>query len=98
MESMQQPLIPHLFRTEFRKIVAVLCKTLGIEHMEAAEDIVSDSFLAAMETWPYKGLPKSPTAWLYTVAKNKARNHINRTQLFVNKIAPQLKSTLTQTT
>ena len=95
---MQQPLIPHLFRTEFRKIVAVLCKTLGIEHMEAAEDIVSDSFLAAMETWPYKGLPKSPTAWLYTVAKNKARNHINRTQLFVNKIAPQLKSTLTQTT
>ena len=51
----QQELIPHLFRTEFRKITAVLCKHFGIEHIEIAEDIASETFLSALETWTYKG-------------------------------------------
>jgi len=89
----QQELIPHLFRTEFRKITAVLCKHLGIDHIEMAEDIASDTFLSAVETWTYKGIPPNPTAWLYTVAKNKARNQINRANLFADKIAPELKHT-----
>jgi RNA polymerase sigma factor (sigma-70 family) len=89
---MQQELIPHLFRTESRKITAVLCKFLGIEHISIAEDIASETFLAALETWSYKGIPENPTAWLYTVAKNKAKNHISRNQLF-EKIAQQVKQT-----
>ena len=63
----ENELIPHLFRTEYRKITSVLCKLFGIEHIEIAEDIVSDTFLLAAETWGQKGLPKNPTAWLYTV-------------------------------
>jgi RNA polymerase sigma-70 factor (ECF subfamily) len=86
----QQELIPHLFRTEFRKITAVLSKLMGIEHIETAEDIVSDTFLSAIETWPYKGIPPNPAAWLYSVAKNKARNHIARNHLFDDKVAPQM--------
>jgi RNA polymerase sigma factor (sigma-70 family) len=79
---MDQPaLIPHLFRTEFRKITAVLCKHFGIEHIELAEDIASDTFLAALENWPYKGVPPNPVAWLYTVAKNKTRNQLRRSGL-----------------
>ena len=87
----QQNLIPHLFRTEFRKIVSVLCKSFGMEHMETAEDLASETFLSAMETWAYNGVPENPTAWLYTVAKNKAKNYLNRNQLFNKKIAPDLK-------
>ena len=45
----QQELIPHLFRTEYRKIASVLCKLFGIEHIEIAEDIASETFLSAME-------------------------------------------------
>lgn len=89
----QQDLLPHLFRTEFRKITAVLCKHLGIEHIETAEDIVSDTFLLAVETWCFKGVPENPTAWLYTVAKNKARNYKVREHIFTEKIADQLKAT-----
>ena len=89
----QQELIPHLFRTEFSKIAAVLCKLFGIEHMEAAEDLTSETFLAAMETWTYKGIPENPAAWLYTVAKNKARNYIRRNNLFAGKITAALKDT-----
>ena len=85
-------LIPHLFRIEFRKITAVLCKLFGIEHIETAEDIASDTFLAAFETWTYKGIPENPTAWLYYVAKNKAKNYLQRNSVFQNKIKPELKS------
>ena len=77
----QQELIPHLFRTEFTKITAVLCKLFGIEHIEVAEDIASETFLAALETWSYKGIPENPVAWLYAVAKNKAKNLISRNQI-----------------
>lgn len=87
----QQELIPHLFRTEFRKITAVLCKLFGIEHIEVAEDIASETFLSALETWTYKGIPGNPQAWLYSVAKNKARNYISRNHIFIEKIVPQIK-------
>jgi RNA polymerase sigma factor (sigma-70 family) len=88
----EQELIPHLFRTEYSKIAAVLCKRFGIAHMETAEDIASEAFLSALKTWTYNGIPENPVAWLYTVAKNKAKNYITRTQLFTFKVAGQLKS------
>src|SRR5690242_19253910 len=91
----EQQLIPHLFRTEFSKITSVLCKLFGIEHIEIAEDIASDTFLSAVETWSYKGLPQNPTAWLYTVAKNKAKNYLHHNNIFIQKIAPQIKHTST---
>lgn len=88
----KQELIPHLFRTESGKITTVLCKRFGIEHIEIAEDITSDTFLAALETWTYKGVPENPVAWLYTVAKNKTKNYFTRNHLFIEKIARQIKS------
>jgi len=90
----QQELIPHLFRSEFRKITSVLCKLFGIEHIEVAEDIASETFLSAIETWTYKGIPENPVAWLYTVAKNKARNYFTRNKIFSEKISKQLKHTV----
>ncbi|HLK27849.1 MAG TPA: DUF6596 domain-containing protein [Puia sp.] len=92
----QQELIPHLFRTEYRKITAVLCKLFGIEHIEVAEDIASDTFLTASETWGLKGIPPNPTAWLYNVAKNKAKNHLKRNSIFENKISVELKRAKTR--
>ncbi|HEX9510035.1 MAG TPA: DUF6596 domain-containing protein [Puia sp.] len=91
MASTNPELIPHLFRTEFRKITAVLCKAVGIENMEVAEDLASETFLSALETWPFKGIPNNPTAWLYLVARNKARNYIRRNHLFSEKIAGPIK-------
>ena len=87
----QQELLPHLFRTEYRKITAVLCKLFGIEHIEIAEDLASDTFLRASEVWGIKGLPENPTAWLYTVAKNKAKNYFKHNQIFTQKISGQIK-------
>lgn len=84
-------LIPHLFRTEFSKITAIICSHFGLSHIEMAEDIAGDTFLSAMESWPYKGIPENPTAWLYAVAKNKAKNQLKRNALFDSKIAYELR-------
>jgi len=87
----ENELIPHLFRTEYRKIIAVLCKYFGFTHIEVAEDIAADTFLSASEMWGMHGLPGNPVAWLYTVAKNKAKNLLQRESLFNQKIVPEIK-------
>jgi len=90
----QNVLLPQLFRSEYRKLVSVLTYRFGLEHIEAAEDIVSETFLTASETWAIKGIPDNPTAWLYTVAKNKARNFRFRTAHFTEKISPEIQHSL----
>ncbi|HVW96380.1 MAG TPA: sigma-70 family RNA polymerase sigma factor [Mucilaginibacter sp.] len=87
----QQELIPHLFRTEFSRITAVLGKLFGFDHIETAEDIASDTFLQASETWGLRGLPENPKAWLYAVARNKARDYLRRNKVFSEKIAAEIK-------
>lgn len=70
--------IDHLFRQESGRMVAVLVKIFGAEHIELAEDVVQDALLSALETWKYRGLPDNPRAWLYRTAKNKAIDIIRR--------------------
>ncbi len=84
-------LIPHLFRTEYRKIVSVLCKYFGLSQVALAEDIASDTFLTATQSWGVEGVPANPVAWLYQVAKNKAKNAMHRKDIFENKVVPQIK-------
>jgi RNA polymerase sigma factor (sigma-70 family) len=88
----EKELLPHLFRTEYRKIIAVLVRHFGFEQISMAEDIASDTFLIAAETWGIKGLPENPVAWLYFVAKNKARDQVKRDLIFKQKIKPALHS------
>jgi RNA polymerase sigma factor (sigma-70 family) len=87
----EEVILPHLFRTEYRNIVSVLCYLFGIEHMEIAEDIVSDTFLSATELWASKGIPDNPTGWLYTVAKNKTRNYLKRNTVFEQKLSAEIR-------
>jgi RNA polymerase sigma factor (sigma-70 family) len=87
----QQELIPHLFRAEYSKITTVLCKLFGVEHIQIAEDLASETFLVAFETWNYKGIPTNPTAWLYLVAKNKAKNYFHHNKIFAEKISRQIQ-------
>jgi RNA polymerase sigma factor (sigma-70 family) len=87
-------ILPQLFRSNFSKLVAVIARFVGLEHLEVAEDIVSETFLQAAETWKVKGIPDNPTGWLYTVAKHKSHKHFKRNKLFTEKIAPQLAEDL----
>ena len=68
-------------------------QTFWFDEIEIAEDIASDTFMTAAQTWGMNGVPKNPTAWLYNVAKNKAKNYLQRDSLFKNKIALEIKKT-----
>ncbi|GAB2576926.1 RNA polymerase sigma factor [Spirosoma areae] len=93
MENAQES-IKSLFQQEFAKLVAVISKRFGLQHIELAEDIVSETFLLAAETWGVRGLPANPTAWLYTVAKQKTLYQFKRRNLLNDKIIPELAARL----
>jgi len=89
-------ILPHLYRTEYRKIIAVLARLFGFEHIQIAEDIASDTFLLASETWADGKMPVNPAAWLYTVAKNKAKDHLKHNAVFDQKVSQHLKTRTSQ--
>jgi RNA polymerase sigma-70 factor (ECF subfamily) len=46
--------------------------------LAAAEDALSDAFLAALRTWPDRGIPRAPEAWLLTAARRNLLKVVRR--------------------
>jgi len=86
----QSNLIPQLYRQEFSKMVALICSRFGVDQIDAAEDVVSETFLAAAETWGLKGVPDNPVGWLYRVAKNNTLNGLKHERVFRQKVKREL--------
>lgn len=63
--------VEHFFRHEYGKVVAVLCRRVGMHHLALVEDSVQVALMTGLETWTKNGLPDNPSAWLYKVAWNK---------------------------
>jgi len=84
--------LKQLFHQEFAKMVAVITKLYGLPYIEIAEDIVSETFLSATETWRIKGIPANSTAWLYKVAKRKTLYHFRRNKILDEKIIPEIEA------
>ncbi|MGN6291702.1 MAG: RNA polymerase sigma factor [Chitinophagaceae bacterium] len=80
-------LVDHLFRHESGKMISVLSRLLGLQNLDAAEDIVQDTLLQAMSSWTYGALPDNPQAWLHRVARNKAIDLLRRKKKF-REISP----------
>ena len=82
-------LADHLFRDEAGKLISVLTGIFGINRLQLAEDVVQESLVRALRTWPYAGIPQNPAAWLTQTAKNLALDLIRREKLFHDK-EPQI--------
>lgn len=63
-------LVEHFFRHEYGRLVATLCRRVGVQHIEVVEDAVQSALMTALESWTVAGLPDSPSAWLSRVAHN----------------------------
>jgi RNA polymerase sigma-70 factor, ECF subfamily len=61
---------------ERARIVAGLIRLTG--DWDLAEDCVQDAVARALERWPVDGVPRSPGAWLTTVARNRALDVLRR--------------------
>ena len=62
-----------------REWAAVLAATVcTVRDLDVAEECAQEAFVAAFEAWCRDGIPKSPGAWLTTVAKRRAVDMIRR--------------------
>lgn len=66
-----------LFRQESGRLVAYLTRFFGVQDLATAEDVAQETLLTAFQSWT-EGLPPEPSAWLFTVAKNRARDVLRR--------------------
>jgi RNA polymerase sigma factor (sigma-70 family) len=80
-------IVEHLFRHEGAKMVAILTKIFGIEHLNLAEDVVQEALVRALQTWPFYGIPKNPSAWIMRASRNLALDVVRRRKVFQNKQA-----------
>ena len=56
-------------RAAYGRLLAILAARDG--DIESAEDCLAEAFAEALRTWPEKGVPRNPGAWLLTVARNR---------------------------
>ena len=80
-------IVEHLFRHEGAKMVAILTRIFGIEHLNLAEDVVQEALVRALQTWPFYGVPKNPSAWIMRASRNLALDVVRRRKVFQNKQA-----------
>jgi RNA polymerase sigma factor (sigma-70 family) len=80
-------IVEHLFRHEGAKMVATLTRIFGIEHLNLAEDVVQEALARALQTWPFYGVPKNPSAWIMRASRNLALDVVRRRKVFQNKQA-----------
>ena len=68
--------VERTFRAESGPALATLARMLG--DLEAAEDAVQEAFVEALRTWPDRGVPDRPGAWITTTARNRALDRLRR--------------------
>src|SRR5690606_13718325 len=75
--------IETVWRMESPRIIAGPARALG--DVGLAEDAAQDALVRALETWPRSGVPANPAAWLTTVARRRAIDHLRRGQVNARK-------------
>ncbi|HKQ17082.1 MAG TPA: sigma-70 family RNA polymerase sigma factor, partial [Solirubrobacterales bacterium] len=76
-------IVDRLFRDEQGRAVATLIRVLG--DFDLAEEAVQDAFTTALETWPIRGVPANPGAWITTTARNRAIDRLRRRRRLLEK-------------
>jgi RNA polymerase sigma-70 factor, ECF subfamily len=75
--------IDRLFREEQGRAIATLIRVTG--DFDLAEEAVQDAFISALETWPQRGVPDNPGAWITTTARNRAIDRLRRRKRLTEK-------------
>jgi RNA polymerase sigma-70 factor (ECF subfamily) len=52
---------------------------------DLAEDAVQEAFAEAVRTWPERGVPRNPGAWITTTARNRAIDRLRRERVLREK-------------
>jgi RNA polymerase sigma-70 factor (ECF subfamily) len=74
-----------VLREERTRLTAALVRILG--DWNAAEELVQDAAVAALEHWPAEGVPDNPGAWLMTTARRRAVDRLRRGARYRERLA-----------
>ena len=70
--------VDKVYKQHFGKMLSFLLHFSSDMDPESAEDIVQDSFSAALTDWRIHGIPENTAGWIYRVCRNKALNQIKK--------------------
>ncbi|MBT6253924.1 sigma-70 family RNA polymerase sigma factor [Candidatus Uhrbacteria bacterium] len=89
---MQRKQFQKLYTTLFDPIYRFIYFRVGGD-VEVAEDLTSEVFMKALEHIEKLDEDNHPKAWLYTVARNKLKNHYRdkKVEVDIDKVAPFLE-------
>src|SRR5947209_8702228 len=65
-------------RESYGRLLAFL--VVRTRDVAGAEDALADAFAAALRTWPVRGVPDNPDAWLLTAARHRQTDAVRRRQ------------------
>src|SRR5204863_630853 len=74
--SAAHDVVDRVFREEQGRAVATLIR-VPVD-FDLAEEAVQKAFISALETWPERGVPANPGAWITTTARNRAIDRLRR--------------------
>ena len=66
-----------IYRETIRPLYAYVSRRVGGD-VGLAEDLAQETWMRAVETWPARGVPDEPLAWLIRVAHNTLVSHFRR--------------------
>jgi RNA polymerase sigma-70 factor (ECF subfamily) len=74
-------------RDSYGRLVAILAARS--RDIAGSEDALAEALVTALRTWPVRGIPANPDAWLLTTARNLMKNEA-RHQAVIAAAAPDL--------
>ena len=95
-ESATHAAVEELARNSYGRLIAFLASRSG--DVAAAEDALSEAFLAALRKWPLDGVPERPEAWLLRAARNRLIDSARHNQVrqesetFLRQIAEEAQA------
>jgi len=72
-----------VFRQEYGRILATLIRISG--SFDRAEESMQDAFAAALASWPDRGIPQNPAAWITAAAHRKLIDEARREKTRIEK-------------
>jgi RNA polymerase sigma-70 factor (ECF subfamily) len=69
--------VVRIYRETIRPLYRYVSRRVG-GNAALAEDLVQETWMRALDTWPSRGIPDEPIAWLMRVAHNTMVSHFRR--------------------
>jgi RNA polymerase sigma-70 factor (ECF subfamily) len=78
-ESLTEERLMEIYRETIEPLYGYASRRCGGQR-ELAEDVTQETWLRAVREWRRKGVPRSPIAWLTTVARNLIVDQLRRAE------------------